>query len=74
MPLLPLPVEARITVPPSTCGPAKGHAGDGTGARVGSRIAFDGSSKYSRQSLVENPTRAIQRLDRRLVALTSRPM
>ena len=47
--------------------------GAAAGARVGSRMAFDGSSKYSRQSLVEKPTRAIQWLDRRLVALSSSP-
>ena len=36
-------------------------------------MAVSGLSKYSRWSLVENPSRAIQRFERRLVAMTSMP-
>src|SRR5437899_12830993 len=72
--LLPLPVDCRTTGPPSTCGPANGQADEGAGARVGSRIAADGSSKCSRQSFVEKPARAIQRFDSRLTTLNSKPV
>src|SRR5437868_11883816 len=72
--VLPLPAVCVTRGPPLTCGPANGAAADGPGAAVGSRIAADGSSKYSRQLLVESATRPFHLSDRRLAAATSKPM